>query len=131
MEAVETQQGEAVETIATESEGKGIALPSTVAAFMEQRKNPTQKNLNDHVESIHLVLYEDDEYRLFLDAVHNEQAVEGSLIADDFEAARMIRAKARDMGNGYIAALKLATIVKALQVVLRRYNATRKYRREA
>ena len=46
------------------------------------------------VEEIHLMLYEDDDYQRFLYAVYDEQAIEGSLAADNIMAAGMIRDKA-------------------------------------
>ena len=66
-----------------------------------------------------------------LDAVHNSDAQEGSLIADDFEAARMIRDKANDIGNAYVASKNLTTLKNSLSVVLRRYGISRKERRQS
>ena len=140
MEAVDTLQGEAeekpttereVEETTTESKSTSISLPLTVHALMEQRKSKNQRTLNDHVEALHLSLYEDEEYQQFIEAVYSEQAVEGSLIADDLEAARMIRDKARSIGDMTVGKQKLATLVKAMNVVLRRFGISRKERREA
>lgn len=107
------------------------ALPSTVAMLVEQKKTKQKATLNDMIDALHLSLWEDPEYQKFLDAVYNEQAVEGSTACDDVEASRMLRKKAREQGNQYIAGLKLATIMKGLHVVLRRYGISRKERREA
>lgn len=81
------------------------------------------------VEDVHLALYEDDQYQSFLYAVYDEQAVEGSLAADNIMAAELIRDKAKKMDHGELAKEKLATIAKALGVVLRRYGFARKERR--
>jgi len=132
MEAAENvEQMHTEESEKATDAGSSIALPRTVSALMEQKKTKNQRTLNDHIESIHLSLYEEEEYQKLLDAVYSEQAVEGSLIADDFEAARMIREKARSIGDKTVTIQKLATIVKAMNVVMRRYGIGRKERREA
>ena len=130
MEAATNLHGEAEQT-ANQSRSAAIALPSTVSALMDQKKTSNQRTLNDHVEAIHLSLYEDEKYRGFIDTVYNEQAVEGSLMADDFQAATMIREKAKEVGDASVFHQNLATLVKSLSVVLRRYGISRKERREA
>ena len=88
-----------------------------------------KRNLNDRVEEIHRALVEDENYLRLLYAVHDKQAIEGSLAVDNMMAARMIRDKAKGAGDLDVAHEKLTTIVKALNVVLRRYNISRKQRR--
>jgi hypothetical protein len=85
-------------------------------------------NINDMVEEIFLLLTGDEDFNRFISAVDNKQAVEGALFVDDFLAAQMIRDKATTVGS-LLAGEKLATISKALGVVLRRYGASRKQRR--
>jgi hypothetical protein len=104
-------------------------LPATTSQFLERRKLKAERTLNDHVETIHLKLYDDPTYHSFLEAVYDEQAVEGSLAADNIEAARMIREKASKDGDLVVTRQKYATISKSLSVVLRRYGASRKERR--
>lgn len=98
------------------------ALPSTVEDLEKHRRVSPVRTLNDHVEDIHLILWPDPKYRAFLEAVYDEQAVEGSLVADNLEAAQMIRLKAVELGNHYFDGLKKATISKALNVVMRRFD---------
>lgn len=112
-------------------------LPETVADFRNHRKLKSSRTLNDMVEEIHLMLYEDDDYQRFLYAVYDEQAVEGSLAADNIMAAGMIRDKAAKVDKFHPLLTgndgkpeKLATISKALGVVLRRYNQSRRDRRD-
>lgn len=95
------------------------------------RKTEFHRTINDLVEEIHLVLVmsSDDTYRKFLDAVYDEQAIEGSLAADNIEAARLIRDEAKKRNVIRIADSKLATIVKALNIALRRYGESRNERR--
>jgi len=86
------------------------------------------------VESIHILLWENERYRTLLKALYNELAIEGSLAADDFAAATMIREKALEMCDlemRDVGTAKLADISKALGVVLRRYWASRKQRRRS
>jgi len=123
----ETESTAEVET----SSSKAIALPKTVAQLIEQKKGKRQATLNDQVDQLHVLLWENQKYQAFLDAVYKEQAVEGDLKLDDAEAARMIRDEAKKQGNTYVAGQKLATIVNALNVVLRRYCISRRERRES
>jgi hypothetical protein len=126
-----------------------IPLPKTRQEMMAHRKRSLSYTLNDRIEAIHLRLIPeegtvvppaDDEeaarlaeyqnqYFLYLDAVYDEQAVEGKIAADNQEAARIIREVAKDMGDDpYVASQKLVTIVRSLGVVLRRYGMSRNER---
>jgi hypothetical protein len=110
---------------------KKVPLPATVEDMLA-RKSPTLQNLNDHVDSIHVALFAANErYQKLLDAVHDEEAEEGSLSADNLLAAMMIREYAQKNDNPYVARKKLATIVKSLNVVLRRYHMSRKERAQS
>lgn len=105
-------------------------LPESREAFLAKRKIKAVRTLNDQIEDVHLELANDKEYKRFLYAVYDEQAVEGSLSADNVKAAEMLRNKATEVNpDGEVAAQKLATIIKALGVVLRRYEEDRKTRR--
>jgi len=89
-----------------------------------------ERTLNDHVEELHKALFEEDpEYAPLFDAVYDEQATEGSLAADNLLAAMKIRALADRRNLREVTREKYATIVKALNVVLRRYHQSRKERR--
>jgi hypothetical protein len=102
-------------------------LPSNIGDW--QRAAKSDRTLNDQVEDIHRVLVEDADYRSYLRAVWDEQAVEGSLAADNIMAATLIRNKAKMVEGSDVGKEKLATIAKALGIVLRRYRASRKERR--
>lgn len=105
-------------------------LPTTVAEFLEHRKIKATRTINDEVETLYLKLIIHDWFRLLLEAVYDDLAVEGSLAADNYTAAWAIRDLAKkDDQSPQVAALKLATISKALQVVSRRYAFSRKERR--
>jgi hypothetical protein len=105
-------------------------LPATVEELIADRKIKQERTLNDFVEDAYLALYEDSEaFRDFLRAVYDEQAVEGSLAADNLEAAALIREHAKEKGVREITREKKATIVKSLNVVLRRYAKSRKERK--
>jgi hypothetical protein len=106
------------------------ALPVALSEW--QRFLKSERTLNDLVEDVHRALIDSDQgekYRSYLYAVYDEQAVEGSLAADNIEAARMIRIWSSENGSE-LSRQKLATIAKALGVVLRRYHASRKERRQ-
>jgi len=112
------------------------ALPANRNALIEQRSVEFRRTLNDMVEDIHLTLWDVNPlYKKYLHAVYDEQAVEGSLAADNIKAAEMIRIyadarKGDDMSCASVAGEKLATLSKAMGVVLRRYDISRKERRD-
>jgi hypothetical protein len=94
------------------------------------RKADLARTINDLVEDIHTVLVDKSpEYVGYLDAVYDEQAVEGSLATDNTLAAMLIRDEAKKRNVPRVADAKLATIVKALNIVLRRYGVSRNERR--
>jgi hypothetical protein len=103
-------------------------LPEKIEDWTRHLK--AERTLNDLVEDIHRILVEEAEYRALLRAVYDAHAVEGSLAADNVLAAMMIRAKAKDIGSTDVANEKLAIISMSLGVVLRRYKASRKQRRQ-
>jgi len=107
-----------------------VPLPATVEDMIARRNTTPNRTLNDYVDDIHKALWSRNsaEYRALLDAVYDEDAVEGSLSIDNAKAAEMIRDYANRSDIPYISSKKLATIVKALNVVLRRYKMTRKER---
>ncbi len=107
---------------------KTLALPVTTQDLLAMRKTMRERTLNDHVDDIHVALWTNPDYHRALEAVYDEDAVEGSLAADNFIAAGMIRDHARQNDNHHVKDKKLATIVKSLNVVLRRYGIGRKER---
>lgn len=107
------------------------AAPPLPAAIEEwHRKLKAERTLNDQIEDVHRMLVEDEDYIAYLKPIYDEQAVEGSLAADNIMAAEMIRERAKKIDGSEVAKEKLATISKSLGVVLRRYGASRKERRQ-
>jgi hypothetical protein len=107
------------------------ALPAVLDDWVSRLKG--KRTINDLVQDMHQTLLnssESDSYIAFLTAVYDEQAVEGSLAADNIEAARMIRDRARTVDGNSLQHEKLATIAKSLGIVLRRYHLSRKERRQ-
>jgi hypothetical protein len=103
-------------------------LPENIEDW--ERHIKSERTLNDLVEDIHRILVnEDPKYRAYLRATYDAHAVEGSLAADNVLAAMIIREKAKEIGSTEVAQEKLAIINLALGVVLRRYHASRKQRR--
>jgi hypothetical protein len=104
------------------------ALPANISDW--ERKVNTARTLNDQVEMYHRRLVNSSpEYRAFLRAVWDEDTVEGKQILDDNEAARLIRIAAREAEDDFVGERNLATLIKALRVVVRRYGQSRKERR--
>jgi hypothetical protein len=115
----------------TEIEQRALTNPVPRALDDWERFIKQKVSLNDMVETIHRKLVGAPLYVSYLDAVVDSQAVEGSLAADNFMAATMIRDRASDKNDGIpeLARQKIATINTALGVVLRRYHMSRKERR--
>lgn len=105
-----------------------VPLPATRDDLLAQKTMKSKPTLNDHVDALHVALWDNADYQAFLDATSDADAVEGSLAADNLKAAEMIRTRAAEISDKMVAGKKLATIVIALNVVLRRYNMTRKMR---
>src|SRR5262245_19256092 len=103
-------------------------LPEPIEAW--ERHIKAERTLNDLVEDIHRILVnEDAKYRAYLRATYDAHAIEGSLACDNTLAAMIIREKAKELGYTDVAEEKLAIINLALGVVLRRYHASRRQRR--
>ena len=107
----------------------GAPLPGSVVELQARRLMPIKRLLNDMVEELHTKCYESESYRSYHEGVWDEQCVEGSLAADNFKAAEAIRDRAKKDGSP-VAHEKLATIVKSLGIVLKRYGLSRKERRQ-
>ena len=108
---------------------KPAPLPATREDLLKRKTMAGGPNLNDDVDRIHLILWDNPDYRRFHEAVFDEDAVEGSKTADNFEAARMVRAYAKEHEEFYYVGRKnLTTIVKSMKVVLRRYHMSREER---
>jgi uncharacterized protein YigA (DUF484 family) len=104
------------------------ALPEKIEDWV--RKIKAERTINDLVEDIHRALVNESElYRAYLRAVDDRKAVTGSLSFDNCKACEMIQAKAKEIGSTEVAEELLGVINSALGVVLRRYKASRKQRR--
>jgi len=122
-------------SIASRAPKARIPLPPVLPAELSQwqRFIQTKRTINDQVEdAVRAILESDDRerYRRLMFAVHDSQTVEGSMACDNIEAARLIRDWAKEKDNSELSEEKLATIVKAHNVVLHRYHFTRKERRQ-
>jgi hypothetical protein len=105
-----------------------MPLPKTVADLMAFRKTKSARTLNDLVEAAYLKLYDNEKFNAYLNAVYDEQAVEGSTSIDNAMAALMIKELAKKDGVVELSSQKLASISKALNIVGRRYGFSRKER---
>lgn len=97
----------------------GRALPTTTQEFDAMRKFKERRTLTDYIHDIMRVLIADENYRKFLEAPADEEAVEGSTDIDDVEAVRMVRVYAREHGIHQVAD-------RTLKALLRPHNSARK-----
>jgi hypothetical protein len=106
------------------------SLPATASEFAAAYSLKRATTLHDMVEQIVRVLIDDPTFRKLIEAVYDEDTVEGSTYLDDAEAARMIRQYAADHdAPSLVMEAKLKTLIRSLTVVLRRFNNSRADRR--
>lgn len=107
-------------------------LPVTVAELATLRKSPRTGNLNDETDLINTKLWENPEYRKWFEALWASDTIEGSFHDDDHEAARMIREYAKEHQFPIAANAKIASIMRSLGVVHRRFTGmSRKERQQS
>lgn len=107
---------------------KPTALPTTREDLLKRKTMAGGPNLNDDIDRLHVILWDNPAYRRFLEGVFDADTVEGSKQADDFEAAAIIREYCKKPENdayAYIGQKNKQTLVRHLHVVLRRYHMTR------
>jgi hypothetical protein len=99
-----------------------------------QRKIKEKQNLNDLVETCIRAIMKTDLAELlsaFLSPLYDEETIEGSLAADNLEAANLVREYAKaNKPFADLAGKKKATIGKAIRVVMRRYHLGARERRQ-
>lgn len=115
-------------TSATPLRPRPEPLPAKIDEWTRFLKS--QRTLNDYVEDIHRMLWDgSQEYRDYLEAVYDEDAVEGSTSVDDVFASMLVREKAKTIEGNPVANKNISTIKRSLAVVLRRYHADRRRRK--
>ena len=93
------------------------------------RKIKSQPKFSDLVEVYTLHLGETDErFHALISTFDNGHAIEGNLKWDDCEAARLVREEAKRSNDKIVGEAKLALIVHALRVVMRRWDISRNQR---
>jgi hypothetical protein len=118
----------ASESVAAGAVAKRHASRLPISSSGLSRKNLSHRTINDEVEALFLPLYEADaDFREQLEAVYDSEAVEGSLRADDYDAATLLRQSAP--AGSRVAQSNKETLRRAISVVLRRYNISRNERR--
>jgi hypothetical protein len=105
-----------------------VNLPSTIQELEKYRTFGPELTLNDHVEVAFKKLWEEQGFRALINATGDDETVEGSMATDNVMAAQMIRNHATNNGQTEITDRKLHAIVRALKVVMNRYNMSRKLR---
>jgi hypothetical protein len=109
-------------------------LPATYNDFLAARQGKVIRTINDDAETVILALYKDEElspqFRKLQEATDDAEAENGACSIDNVFAAVMIQDKAKTMEVHSLAPpRKLAAVIKAMNVVMRRYNASRKQRK--
>jgi len=94
-------------------------LPATRTDLLAGYKLKRRRSINDLVEEIVVKLWDNDEqFMKYVDAIYNEQAVEGSLDDDDTMAAIIIRDTAKRDKHMEVAAQNIRTISTAPWLLL-------------
>ena len=105
-------------------------LPTTIAELATLRKSTRTGNLNDEVDDINTRLWENPEYRKWFEALWASDTIEGSFHDDDHEAARMVREYAKEHQFPIAANAKIASIMRSLGVVHRRFTGMSRKERQ-
>ena len=108
------------------------SLPTDPVEWQKRNTLKRPKNLNDEIDAIvSNLMATDPKFQKFLEPAYPEDSIHGDLFFDDIELARIVLAHAQkpETKNVMVANTKLKGIHRAVQVVLRRYEATRKQRR--
>ena len=106
-------------------------LPANVTDLLAQRVVKRTVTLLDEVEQAMTAIYDEPQYMRFREAIDNGDAVEGSIFADDIVSAQMIRKKAEVLGLHQVEEADLTLIAQKLRAAERRFNASRKQRKNA
>ena len=91
------------------------------------KKRPLKEHVKVHVK---VLLAEDQRFRDLVDACYPEDAVEGSLDADDFVAAMHVREFAQKQGDTHVAEQPISKMRTALKRALGDMRFARFQRRE-
>jgi hypothetical protein len=108
-----------------------VPLPNTVTELESRRIISTGPNLNTDMDRVVRALWENPDFRKWLNACWDSEALEGAKVADDFMATEMIReyCQRKDFPElHYIGRKNLWTIRQSMNVVLRRFGMSRKQR---
>ena len=106
-------------------------LPATREELMARLKTKEDRTLNDYVYDIVLAIFDRPEFQKFWAATYDVAAVEGDLKLEDGKMAEQIKAYAVDHKIERVLPEKTYTIVKSMNVVLRKFDLDRKSRRLA
>lgn len=106
-----------------------VSVPRSIADWEASRVSRAKITLIDRVEELHLELGPNEHYGMLHDAVVNAAASEGSLRANAYKAAMMIRDLAKEKNEGHVEHANLEAIKQALNYVLRRFEQSVKQRR--
>jgi len=102
------------------------SFPKSKGEMLAARLNNTAASLNAAVEDALLANMEDPDVKAHLEAWDDAQSVTGKCMYDDFKAAERIQQLSE--GITVITDVKTSVILRALNVVLRRFGQTRKQR---
>lgn len=109
----------------TDSVPQAPVLPQTAIELANRNVSLKARTLFDDVNDAHLRSWDDPNYRRWFGAIHPSQTIEGAFVADDYQAATMLRDFAKLNRLPILADAKLAAIVYALHWICRRYNMSR------
>lgn len=104
-------------------------VPAKAEDWEANLKIKVPMSLNNRAHEIFKRLCENEKFLSYINAAYDEEAVEGNTIADQLQAAEMIRDEARKMGDVVVMKSNLWALRKALRVVLDRYAMLPEQRR--
>ena len=109
------------------------ALPTTAADFLTHRKSKAGLSNIDRAEALLLAIVNggNDMFQKYIEAVYDQQSVEGSIKIDHTVASQIMRQHAIETGDTIFGALNLKEVGHNLNAALKRFSLDRTTRRKS
>jgi hypothetical protein len=108
-----------------------LPVPASSADLLAKRKSKATMNDADRIEGYYVKGFDDGAFRAYATATDDMFAIEGKVIYDRARMALAIKAMAEEANDGPVATMTLDRLVKAINVVSKRFEEGLSQRRMA